>query len=655
MTSILITRLPTRAEAGSADLNCRLLQNWRISDAKGEPHMADRPLRSPRLIITVVLLVSGAAVSAFAQSGTGLIRVSTTGFDSGACGSDVSPCRTVQQAIDNTVASDVILVSQGTYTGTTSCLGSPVVVCVINKHVTIRGGFPTGSWSAPTPTLTPTVLDGLNANRVALVQDPTVGGASDASFSAEGVTISRGFVEGAASGNDGQITVFGAGINATNCPVFLTDVVLSQNRALGGGSAGSQPDDHGGAGAGGGIALLGTTETSILTRVRFEGNIAEGGIRNDSGAVRGGYGQGGGIFVYSSPLNGYDLEFVNNEARAGDASSALGSDSGGEEGDAQGAGICAQVGSTVTIEGMTATGNMALGGDSSSGSGSLGGGAFGAVLFAEFATLTVRDFVMTSNESLGGSGFTGGLGAGGAVMTSASTFTADRGFLIDNLAKGGSGASVAGSAGGGGLYLAGSTIQVINTIVADNVVDQGDTGSDVGGGGGGFFFQGSSGSVTHGTVASNELGSTSLTGQGAVLIFGGVGSIISFDYTIVADHDNGSAPAVYVQPSNTATFATGLFANNTTDTGGGGTITGLGTMQSALAAGFVSPGSPNFDYHILPISPALDAAVGSTTLLDIDRQDRITPDIGADEVYSLIFADGFESGSTSAWSVSQGG
>ena len=59
-------------------------------------------------------------------------------------------------------------------------------------------------------------------------------------------------------------------------------------------------------------------------------------------------------------------------------------------------------------------------------------------------------------------------------------------------------------------------------------------------------------------------------------------------------------------------------------------------MLTDSTADFVSPGPPDYDYHILPTSPAKDRATGSTTPEDIDGQTRPYPtggvsDIGADE------------------------
>jgi hypothetical protein len=69
---------------------------------------------------------------------------------------------------------------------------------------------------------------------------------------------------------------------------------------------------------------------------------------------------------------------------------------------------------------------------------------------------------------------------------------------------------------------------------------------------------------------------------------------------------------------------------------------------------YVAPGPPAFDYHLGASSPAVGAAPASAATVDFENQARdASPDIGADELGrpSLIFANGFESGRTWAWSV----
>jgi hypothetical protein len=53
-----------------------------------------------------------------------------------------------------------------------------------------------------------------------------------------------------------------------------------------------------------------------------------------------------------------------------------------------------------------------------------------------------------------------------------------------------------------------------------------------------------------------------------------------------------------------------------------GTINGLSTMQTAASAGYISPGSPNYNYRLRWDSPAKDKATGSTVSDDIDGRGR---------------------------------
>ncbi|MDA8018743.1 MAG: hypothetical protein MPN21_14975 [Thermoanaerobaculia bacterium] len=610
----------------------------------------------PSLALASLLFI--AAQAAFSQAGTGTIRVTTTGSDFTGCGSAATPCETPNFAVNQAEpAGDVVKVAAGTYSTTATCSGEPAVLCMLNDHGTIQGGFSGGDWDNPNPSANPTVFDGLDSARVVRVQDGGPALPNTASLTLEGVTLTRGFREGAASGTDTEVNAFGGCVDAVNAPLFFTDVVISDCHARGGGTSGS---DHGGAGAGGGIALRGFAEniqTSIFERVRFEDNLVEGGSRTDGGNVRGGYAQGGGIFIFRATLQGIDITFVNNRAEAGDASSAIGI-AGGQRADAQGAAINVNVGGNATLTGVVSTGNQCLGGDASN-SGGFGGGAFGPALYAELGALTVTDFDARENSSLGGAAESGGLGAGGAFMTTSSTVELHRGVFVNNESRGGPGTSNAGSAGGGAVYLANTqNFEMSNLIVGSNVADEGTTGAVPGGGGGGFFLQNSSGTLDHITLAGNSIG-TVMQGEAMVLIGG---SSATLAYSIVSDHSGtGNGRALYTQPGNTLTLEDGIFSANSQDTNNGegssGTFIGLGTMTSETSVDYVDPGSPDFDYHILSSSPAIDAATGSTETLDVDGDTRTNPDTGADELNALpdeIFSDGFESGNTSAWSSTVG-
>jgi hypothetical protein len=89
----------------------------------------------------------------------------------------------------------------------------------------------------------------------------------------------------------------------------------------------------------------------------------------------------------------------------------------------------------------------------------------------------------------------------------------------------------------------------------------------------------------------------------------------------------------------------GLFNNNTpanTNANGyqPGIINGLSTMRSG-SPDYVSPGAPQYDYHIKGSSAARDQASGGTTPTDIDAESRslfAPADIGADEYLPIVLS-----------------
>ena len=128
---------------------------------------------------------------------------------------------------------------------------------------------------------------------------------------------------------------------------------------------------------------------------------------------------------------------------------------------------------------------------------------------------------------------------------------------------------------------------------------------------------------------------------------------MNFNFGIISDHviPGGNPEAVRVNDGSSLTFNGGLLANNEIETSGPGTVNGLATMDTESSVGYVSPGSPDFNYHLQAISPAIDGALGSLTVYDIDGELRDAfPDYGADEFISSLFSDGFESGNSAAWS-----
>jgi hypothetical protein len=100
--------------------------------------------------------------------------------------------------------------------------------------------------------------------------------------------------------------------------------------------------------------------------------------------------------------------------------------------------------------------------------------------------------------------------------------------------------------------------------------------------------------------------------------------------------------ALYVSEGASADVQGVLFANNLHDSNDGasgpfnlppGTLDFAGVVRAA-DAGFVSPGSPDEDYHLLASSPAIDEAGASSLAVDLDGTPRPSgpaPDLGAYE------------------------
>jgi parallel beta-helix repeat protein len=77
----------------------------------------------------------------------------------GDCGG-VSPCySTIQEAVNASTNHDEIRVAQGTYSDVSTAKGITAVVWIVNKKLTITGGYAIADWSTSDPAANPTVID----------------------------------------------------------------------------------------------------------------------------------------------------------------------------------------------------------------------------------------------------------------------------------------------------------------------------------------------------------------------------------------------------------------------------------------------------------------------------------------------------------------
>ncbi|MGE3820178.1 MAG: hypothetical protein AB7I30_12220, partial [Isosphaeraceae bacterium] len=437
--------------------------------------------------------------------------VATTGSDGNPSGNPNQPFRSIQHAVTVAQSGDTIKVAAGTYGYSASAdqagrytqnFGASTVFTLINKQLTMIGGYQANDWNTYNPGANRTVIDGENTYRGAIV----VGGGQPTSLTLQGFTVTRGLARGipARGGND-AIDALGGGMLVDLAPVTIIDTVFSQNRALGENTA----QAIGGAGAGGALALRGTSTATLATlhNVVFDANQAIGG----AGSSRGGFGQGGGLFLYQYAVNGSALTFTNNLARGGDT--AGGGSGAGDLADGQGGGFAVHIRASAQLSDVKAYGNQAVGGSAPNGD---AGGAFGGGGYAEIATLILNDAEVANNAAVGGNGRNDGSSAagfanGGGFMSINSNVTLDRNSYRANTAQGGNGATYKGVSGGGGIALvrqanAGGTAVVRNSLIAANTTAYGTGSNDTrGGGGGGVWIDGPTTTISHTTIVDNRL------------------------------------------------------------------------------------------------------------------------------------------------------
>lgn len=603
------------------------------------------------IIVLILTVYFGAIPFSPARAEAATTRyVATTGSDSGDCSSVASPCHTIQYAVNQSSSGNRILVALGTYIygsqvdycSNQTSIKPASVICFVDKGLTILGGYSTNNWLTASPSVNITVIDGQNIYRgVAAIGYLT----TTAYLDMEGFTIQNGLAQGP---TNYDTTGIGGGMLVQHAAVTLKDMVFKNNQAIG------QNTSSGAGGSADGAAIriestpVGTS--SLLQRVTFDNNRSYGGTGPDRGGVA-----FGALFIYASNVTVENAIFTDNLAQAG--SSTGNGTSGGLNADALGGALGVELCNIINIWHIIVSGNQIRGGNATE----KGGGAYGAGILVEDTTLfSISDAYVENNTAIAGNARIGGnAGGGGIIVVNSGQATFERVKVINNSAIGGNSTSggMAGPSAGGGMYIFATHTGTFhatlnNVIIAENQANQGSIGVQPlgNGGGGGIIIHGTNADINHTTIVRNQIGSNLVLGQGLVVQpWDSLPAAVNLNNSIISDHSGGDAraSAIVVEPGSTLTFNHGLFAGNTRNTNENampvspGTINGLSTMLSANSVGFISPGSPSYNYRLRLDSPARDQATSSTISDDIDGQSRPyngASDLGADEYWPFVLS-----------------
>jgi hypothetical protein len=611
-------------------------------------NFSKRPLSRSILTSVLLMVLLTASVEGQAQFATGTIRVGPSGTDGGGCGATLSPCRTLQFAVDEfpDAGGGTIQVAAGSYTS----VSTRVVRITSGRNISIRGGY-TAAFTDEDPDTNVVTIDGQTARRGILIDHDPMSVFRKPHLTLVGVTLRNGNAPTELLVN--TLSSFGGGLDAFQASVVLFDVKVIDNVAQGL-SSNSLPGD----GSGGGLSFR--QSTAFLSGVEFTGNSAGGGD-GTAGAVRGGLGVGGAVFAFESTVTLNNVTATSNTAAAGDAPTSVGV-AGIQRADALG-GFLAWILSTGGASGLTATANRAEGGDASD-FGGLGLG--GAIMIEESPNVVaLGSTLLSDNAAIGGlgTGPNGGLGGGGAIFSTDSVLTLDASTLTINQATGGNGTTNLGGDGAGGAVYMDSTTEIAASLWATNVV-LGKNAVAAGSGpvnpgiafGGGVFQQcpggvdGCAGTsnqafLTHVTLADNSVSNGSFNQGSALYVSAGAAvdsfsNIISGHATPPTNADRGESILVW----GSADFDATLWDGNTVCASNcpifnapGGMSTDTDTFSGAPA--YVNSAANAPDYHITDSSAALDEADRSTTPFDLDHEARpfdpmpgpVVADLGADE------------------------
>lgn len=231
--------------------------------------------------LALMVLVSGdPTTTTLADSGVVYVA------PDGGCDAGITPCfGSIQAAVDAANSGDTILVATGTYTDVQTLMGTKQMA-LIDKSVTVRGGYSPSFNEPSSPTLYPTTLDANKMGRVFVLTgtvDVTLDGLNitggDSFYGQAGVGPPSG---GGIKGDNVTLTlsnswVYGNGFGAHGGGLYMTssnlrmyDNTITNNSV---------------AGAGGGLSLSGGTAILDRNVIRNNSAIGSGGGLGLSGIV----------------------------------------------------------------------------------------------------------------------------------------------------------------------------------------------------------------------------------------------------------------------------------------------------------------------------------------------------------------------------------
>lgn len=593
---------------------------------------------------------------------------------SGDCGS-ASPCyETVQEAVDAAVAGDEVRVAAGMF----PIQGGAEQVALVEKSLSIKGGYTTSNWNTPDPDANATILNALGQGRVMFISGTV-------EVSVEGLQLIYGSSVDLGNGggiyaNGADLTLrhswvmtntadsdaYGGGINFRNGTLLIDSCTIQSNTAGSGAgiriydsqasikdsyileniaSAGSS-SGHGGAG----VLISGSSQVTMTGNV-VRGNETGGFVYGGGVSLyeRGSYNGGTlSLYLYDNLIEGnfagigagvlVDKSFSDKLVSAQIISNTIRDNYTSNNGAGIAAGSSISEGGTnITVTHNLITNNHA--------------GLDPSTIFVDYGTgggMSIFDKALiehnriVNNEAQGTSslGFGGGveLNGGGSIIFRYNQVTgnyASAGYmggrgggiyvsgdnvLIEaNLIQGNSVGGGEFLTGGGGVNINNGDIQFINNIVTDNSVS-GDVSR-----GSGITIEGGAPTLKHNTIANNSGGG----GQGVLVIEGDNPGQPVFYNTIVASQTVGIQVGSG-SPQNLATLYGVLWFGNAEDYNGMVYAFDETTGDPA----FVDPAVG--DYHIGPLSAAIDMGDDSAGVFsDIDFEPRFDiPDLGADEYWA---------------------